>query len=56
MLFLSMEGFGTVNPVFDCCRNGGHGEDHDSETLVQSEGELVNKGYVISDSCFESNV
>ena len=56
MLFLSVEGFGVVNPVFDCHRDGGHGEDHDNEMLVQSEGELINKGYVISDSCFESNV
>ena len=56
MLFLSMEGFGMVDPVFDCHRDGGHTKDHDSETLVQSKGELVNKGYVIGDSCFGSNV
>ena len=51
-----MEDFGAVDPVFDCYRNGDHGEDHDSETLVQSEGELVNKGYVIGDSYFGSDV
>ena len=51
-----MEGFGAINPVLDCRRDGGHGEDHNSETLVQSEGELVNKGYVIGDPCFRSDV
>ena len=56
MLFLSMEGFGMVDPVFDCHKDGGHGEDHDSETLVQSEGELVDKDYVVGDPCFGSNV
>ena len=56
MLFLSIEGFGAVDPVFDCCRDGGHEEDHNSEVLVQPEGELVNKGYVISDSCFGNKV
>ena len=56
MLFLSMEGFGTIDPIFDYCRDWGHGEDHDSEMLVQSKGELVNKSYVIGDSCFGSNV
>ena len=45
-----------VDPVCDYHRNGSYGEDHDSEMLVQSEGELVNKGYVISDSCFGGNV
>ena len=52
MLFLSMKSFGTVDPVFDCHRDGGYGEDHDSEMLVQSKGELVNKGYVVGDFCF----
>ena len=56
MLFLSMEGFGTIDPIFDCCRDGGHREDHDSEALVQSEGKLVNKSDVVSDSCFGSNI
>ena len=51
-----MEGFGTINPIFDCCRDGSHGEDHDSEVLVQSKGKLVNKSDVISDSCFGSDV
>ena len=37
MLFLSMEGLGVIDPVLDCHRNGGHGEDHDSEMLVQYE-------------------
>ena len=45
-----------VDPVLYCRRDGGHGEDHDSEMLVQSEGELVNKGYIIGDSCFGSDV
>ena len=56
MLFLSVEGFGTVDPVFDYHRNGGHGEDHDSEALVQSEEELVNEDYIVNDSCFGNKV
>ena len=45
-----------INPIFDCRRDGGHGEDHDSEALVQSKGKLVDKSNVVSDSCFGSNI
>ena len=54
--FLSMECLGPITPIFDCHGNGGHGEDHGGNLLVQSEGELVNEGDVISDSCFTGEV
>ena len=54
--FLSMEHLGPINPILDCYGNGGHGEDHGGNLLVQSEGELVNEGDVISDSCFTGEV
>ena len=54
--FLSVERLGPINPIFDCYRNGGHGKDHGSNLLVQSKGELINEGDVISDSCFTGEV
>ena len=54
--FLSMECLGPITPIFDCHGNGGHGEDHGGNLLVQSKGELVSEGDVISDSCFTGEV
>ena len=45
-----------IDPIFDCCRDGGHGDDHDSEALVQSKEKLVDKSDVVGDSCFGSDV
>ena len=54
--FLSVEHLGPINPIFDCYGNGGHGEDHGGNLLVQSEGELIDEGDVVSDSCFTGEV
>ena len=45
-----------IDPIFDCCRDGGHGEDHDSKVLVQSEGKLIDKSDVVGNPCFGSDV
>ena len=51
-----MECLGPINPIFDCHGNGGHGENHGGNLLVQSEGELVDEGDVVGDSCFTGEV
>ena len=54
--FLSVECLGPINPIFDCHGDGQHGEDYGGNLLVQSGGELVNEGDVVSDSCFTGEV
>ena len=54
--FLSMERLGSINPIFDCHGNEGHGKNHGGNLLVQSEGELVDEGDVVGDSCFTGEV
>ena len=51
-----MEHLGPINPIFDCCGDGRHGENHGGNPLVQSEGELVNESDVVGDSCFTGEV
>ena len=51
-----MEHFGLFNPFHNGGRNGIHGKNHGCELLVKSKGELVNKGNVIGNSCFRSEV
>ena len=54
--FLSVERPGSINPIFDCYGDGKHGEDHGGNFLVQSEGELVNEGDIVGDSCLTREV
>ena len=54
--FLSMKHLGPINPIFDCYGDGGHGEDHGGNLLVQSKGELIDEGDVIGDSCFTGEI
>ena len=53
---LSMEHLGPINPIFDCYGDERHGENHGGNPLVQSEGELVDEGDVVGDSCFTGEV
>ena len=51
-----MERLGFVNPIFDGGGDGRHRKDHSGNPLVQSKRELVNKGDVVSDSCFTGEI
>ena len=54
--FLSMERLGSINPIFNCHRNGGHREDHGGNLLVQFKEELVDEGNIVGDSCLTGEV
>ena len=56
MHFLRMECLGFFNPFIDGGGDDGHGEDHGGDSLINSQGELINKGDVVSDSSLASKV
>ena len=45
--FLSVEDLRLINPPFDSSGDRGHGEDHISNLLIQSERELANEGELL---------
>ena len=51
-----MECLGFFDPFIDGGGDDGHGEDHGGNLLINSQGELVNEGDVISDSSLASKV
>ena len=51
-----MECLGFFNPFIDGGGDDGHGEDHGGDSLINSQGELINKGDVVSDSSLASKV
>ena len=53
---LGMEDLGMINPSSDGSRDGGHGEDHRGNLLINSKGELINEMEFLLDSCFEQRV
>ena len=54
--FLHVEGLGLLDPLVDCGRDGGHGENHGGKSLIDSKGELIDEGDVVSDACLASEV
>ena len=54
--FLCVEGLGLFDPLVDRGRDGGHRENHSGESLIDSKGELINEGDVVSDACLASEV
>ena len=56
MHFLHMECFGFFDPFIDGDGDGRYGKDHCGNSLINSQGELVNEGDVISDSSFAGKV
>ena len=56
MHFLRMECLGFFDPFIDGGGDDGHEEDHGGDLLINSQGELVNEGNVISDSSLASKV
>ena len=56
MHFLRVECLGFFNPFIDGGRDDRHGKDHCGNSLINSQGELVNESDIISDSCFAGKV
>ena len=54
--FLHMESLGLVNPFIDGSGDGRHGKYHYGNSLINSQGELVNEDDVICDSSFVGEV
>ena len=54
--FLRMKGFGFLDPFMQCGRDGGHGENHGGNLLVNSKGKMINEGGLIRDPCFGGKV
>ena len=53
---LGMEDLGLINPSSTGGGDGGHGEDHGGNLLINSEGELINEMEFLLDSSFEQKV
>ena len=51
-----MEDLGLINPSFDGGRDGGHGEDHISNLLIQSERELADEGELLLHSSLHREI
>ena len=56
MHFLSMEDLSLIDPPFYHSGEGGHGKDHTSNLLIQSERELANEGELLLHSGLHGEV
>ena len=56
MHFLCMESLGLLNPFVDSGGDGGHGEDHGGNSLINPQGELVDEGDIIGNSSLAGKI
>ena len=56
MHLLHMESLGFFNPFINSGRDGGHGEDHSGNLLINSQRELIDEGNVVHDSSLAGKV